>query len=163
VPDSAARGRFISLEGVDGAGKSTHMPWLVDALATRGRRIVATREPGGTPLGEALRQLVLGRPMMHETEALLMFAARREHVAEVIAPALARGDWVVCDRYTDATYAYQGGGHGVAHAFIRALEQLVHADVNPDLTLLFDVPPEVSRARLSKAEREGRALDKFER
>jgi dTMP kinase len=164
VPDSAARGRFVSLEGVDGAGKSTHMPWLVDALAARGRRVVATREPGGTPLGEALRQLVLGRPMTHETEALLMFAARREHVAEVIAPALARGDWVVCDRYTDATYAYQGGGHGVAHAFIRTLEQLVHADVNPDMTLLFDVPPEVSRARLSKAaERKSRELDKFER
>jgi dTMP kinase len=163
VPDSAARGRFLTLEGVDGAGKSTHMPWLVDAIAARGRRVVATREPGGTPLGEVLRDVVLDQPMTHETEALLMFAARREHVVSVIAPALARGDWVVCDRYTDATYAYQGGGHGVAPAFIGALEKLVHAECNPDLTLLFDVPPEVSRARLSKAASKGRALDKFER
>jgi dTMP kinase len=163
VPDLAARGRFISLEGVDGAGKSTHAPWLAEALGARGRRIVATREPGGTALGETLRGIVLRQPMSHETEALLMFAARREHVAQVIAPALARGDWVLCDRFTDATYAYQGGGHGVAREFIRALEQLVHADCNPDLTLLFDVPPAVSRERLAQAAREGRDLDKFER
>jgi dTMP kinase len=163
VPDQAARGRFISLEGVDGAGKSTHAAWLADALAARGHRIVRTREPGGTPLGEALRDLLLSQPMAHDTEALLMFAARREHVVSVIAPALARGDWVLCDRFTDATFAYQGGGHGVAAAFLQELARRVHGDCNPDLTLLFDVPPEVSRARLANAEREGRTLDKFER
>ena len=163
MPDKAPRGRFISLEGVDGAGKSTHAAWLADALAARGHRIVRTREPGGTPLGEALRDLLLSQPMAHDTEALLMFAARREHVVSVIAPALARGDWVLCDRFTDATFAYQGGGHGVPADFLRELARRVHGDCNPDLTLLFDVPPEVSRARLANAEREGRALDKFER
>jgi dTMP kinase len=163
VPDQASRGRFISLEGVDGAGKSTHAAWLADALTARGHRIVRTREPGGTPLGEALRDLLLSQPMAHDTEALLMFAARREHVVSVIAPALARGDWVLCDRFTDATFAYQGGGHGVSADFLRELARRVHADYNPDLTLLFDVPPEVSRTRLASAEREGRTLDKFER
>jgi len=163
VPDHAARGRFISLEGVDGAGKSTHAAWIADALTERGHRVVRTREPGGTPLGEALRSLLLTQPMTHETEALLMFGARREHVVQVIAPALARGDWVLCDRYTDATYAYQGGGHFVARDFLRALEQHVHAGCNPDLTLLFDVPPEVSRQRLSQSASKGRELDKFER
>ena len=107
------RGLFITLEGIDGAGKSTHAAWLVDALAVRGRRVVATREPGGTPLGEALREILLHQKMAHESEALLMFAARRQHVVDVIRPALDRGDIVVCDRFTDATYAYQGGGHGV--------------------------------------------------
>jgi dTMP kinase len=163
VPDIAARGRFITLEGVDGAGKSTHAPWLAETLSALGHRVVTTREPGGTPLGESLRELVLRQPMSHETEALLVFAARREHVAQVIAPALARGEWVLCDRFTDATYAYQGGGHGVAREFIRALERVVHAHCNPDLTLLFDVPAAVSRARLAQAAREGRDLDKFER
>jgi dTMP kinase len=163
VPDIAARGRFITLEGVDGAGKSTHAPWLAETLSALGHRVVTTREPGGTPLGESLRELVLRQPMSHETEALLMFAARREHVAQVIAPALARGEWVLCDRFTDATYAYQGGGHGVAREFIRALERVVHAHCNPDLTLLFDVPAAVSGARLAQAAREGRDLDKFER
>jgi dTMP kinase len=163
VPAQAPRGRFISLEGVDGAGKSTHAAWLADALTARGHRIVRTREPGGTPLGEALRDLLLSQPMAHDTEALLMFAARREHVVSVIAPALARGDWVLCDRFTDATFAYQGGGHGVSADFLSELARHVHHDCNPDLTLLFDVPPEVSRARLAMAEREGRPLDKFER
>jgi len=163
VPESAARGRFISLEGVDGAGKSTHAAWLAAALAARGHRVVKTREPGGTALGEALRSVLLTEPMTRETEALLMFAARREHVATVITPAIERGDWVVCDRFTDATYAYQGGGHGVAREFLDVLARLVHAHCNPDLTLLFDVPIEISRARLSKAAREGRELDKFER
>ncbi|HEY3177402.1 MAG TPA: dTMP kinase [Casimicrobiaceae bacterium] len=157
------RGRFISLEGVDGAGKSTHAAWLADALAARGHRVVRTREPGGTPLGEALRHLLLTQPMTHETEALLMFAARHEHVVRVIAPALARGDWVLCDRFTDATYAYQGGGHGVAIDFLRELEERVHASCNPDVTLLFDVPPDVSRRRLADSARKGRELDKFER
>jgi dTMP kinase len=147
VPDHPVRGRFISLEGVDGAGKSTHAGWLADALGLRGHRVVRTREPGGTALGEAL----------------LMFAARREHVVQVIEPALARGDWVLCDRFTDATYAYQGGGHFVAIEFLRDLERRVHPDCNPDLTLLFDVPPEVSRQRLAQSAHKGRELDKFER
>jgi dTMP kinase len=160
---TAARGRFITLEGIDGAGKSTHASWLADALAARGLHVVTTREPGGTPLGEALRDLLLGQPMAHESEALLMFAARREHVVRVIAPALARGDCVVCDRFTDATYAYQGGGHGVSLELIGTLERLLHASCNPDLTLLFDVPGTVSRERLDKMLAKGRDLDKFER
>ena len=157
-----ARGRFITFEGIDGAGKSTHVAWLADAIAARGHRVVATREPGGTPLGETLRDLLLSTPMTHESEALLMFAARREHLARVIRPALARGDWVLCDRFTDATYAYQGGGHGVPVEHIAALERFVHGDLQPDLTLLFDVPLDVSRARLAKAQAHGRTLDKFE-
>jgi dTMP kinase len=160
---SPARGRFITLEGIDGAGKSTHAAWLAEAIIGRGHGVVATREPGGTPLGERLRDLLLNEPMTHDTEALLMFAARREHVENVIRPALARGDWVLCDRFTDATYAYQGGGHGVDRARIDALADWVHGDCQPDLTLLFDVPPEVSRERLDRSAREGRELDKFER
>ena len=156
-------GRFITLEGIDGAGKSTHVAWIRDALAGRGHRVVATREPGGTPLGERLRELLLAEPMTHDTEALLVFAARREHLEQVIRPALARGDWVVCDRFTDATYAYQGGGHGVSVERIRQLEEWVHADCSPNLTLLFDLPPDVSRERLANNARDGRALDKFER
>jgi len=156
------RGRFITLEGVDGAGKSTHAAWLADAIAARGHRVTATREPGGTPIGEQLRNLLLHTPMTHDTEALLMFAARREHVEQVIGPALARGDWVVCDRFTDATYAYQGGGHGVAKEHIAALEAFVHPDCQPDCTLLFDVPLAVSRERLQRAQAGGRTLDKFE-
>lgn len=157
-----ARGRFITLEGIDGAGKSTHAAWLAEAVAAMGHRVTATREPGGTPVGETLRDLLLSVPMTHESEALLMFAARREHLAQVIRPALARGDWVLCDRFTDATYAYQGGGHGVPVEHIAALERFVHGDLQPDLTLLFDVPLEVSRARLAKAQAAGRTLDKFE-
>ena len=112
--------------------------------------VVATREPGGTPLGEALRTLLLEHPMTHDTEALLMFAARREHVEQVIGPALARGDWVLCDRFTDATFAYQGGGHGVPHERIAELERLIPANCRPDFTILFDVPIEVSRERLER-------------
>ncbi|MDO8931110.1 MAG: dTMP kinase, partial [Rhodocyclaceae bacterium] len=104
------RGKFITLEGLDGAGKSTHLARLVELLKARGKTIVQTREPGGTPLGEKLRALLLSEAMHLETEALLMFAARREHLAQVIVPALERGDWVVCDRFTDASFAYQGGG-----------------------------------------------------
>jgi dTMP kinase len=159
----AERGRFITLEGVDGAGKSTHVAWLTEAIAARGHNLVATREPGGTELGESLRELLLTRAMAHDTEALLMFAARREHVEQVIRPALLRGDWVLCDRFSDATYAYQGGGHGVALARIAELERFVHDDCRPDLTILFDLPVEVSRQRLGKAQVEGRVLDKFER
>ena len=158
-----SRGRFITLEGIDGAGKSTHAAWLVDALRTRGFRVVATREPGGTALGEGLRDILLRQPMAHDCEALLMFAARREHVVNLIEPALARGDCVVCDRFTDATYAYQGGGHGVSLDLIGALERLLHPNCNPDLTLLFDVPEDVSRARLARQQQRGRELDKFER
>jgi dTMP kinase len=159
---AAARGRFITLEGIDGAGKSTHAAWLVEAIVARGHRVTATREPGGTPVGEMLRELLLSTPMTHASEALLMFAARREHLEHVIRPALARGDTVICDRFTDATYAYQGGGHGVPAEHIESLERIVHGDLQPDVTLLFDVPLEVSRARLTKAQAAGRTLDKFE-
>jgi dTMP kinase len=159
---TARTGRFITLEGIDGAGKSTHAPWLAERIAETGHGIVLTREPGGTPVGEALRALLLRETMTHDSEALLMFAARREHIEAVIRPALARGDWVLCDRFTDATFAYQGGGHGVALERIRELERWIHGDCQPDLTILFDVPPAVSRARLDKARREGRTLDKFE-
>ena len=144
------RGRFISLEGIDGAGKSTHAAWIKEALLARGRTVVATREPGGTSLGEALRGLLLAHPMTHDTEALLMFAVRREHVEQVIAPALARGDWVLCDRFTDATFAYQGGGHGVPRERIEELERFIPANCRPELTILFDVPIEVSRERLER-------------
>ena len=163
MSEPSPRGRFITLEGIDGAGKSTHAAWLVEALAARGRRVVATREPGGTPTGEAIRGFLLHEAMTHETECLLMFAARREHVARVIAPALARGEVVLCDRFTDATFAYQGAGHGVSTTLIEELARLVHGDCNPDLTLLFDVPSAVSRERLDRVAARGRALDKFER
>ena len=156
-------GRFITLEGIDGAGKSTHAAFVARHIRTRGRNVVATREPGGTALGATLRLLLLNESMTRDTEALLMFAARREHLDLVIRPALERGDWVVCDRFTDATYAYQGGGHGMPAPRIHALEEWTHADCHPDLTLLFDVPAGVSRARLDSAELAGRALDKFER
>jgi dTMP kinase len=157
------RGRFISLEGIDGAGKSTHAAWLQEALRARGQIVVATREPGGTPLGEALRGWLLEHPMTHDTEALLMFAARREHVEQVIGPALARGDWVLCDRFTDATFAYQGGGHGVPRERIAELERFIPANCRPDVTILFDVPIAVSRERLERSRAKGRDLDKFER
>jgi dTMP kinase len=163
VPFTSARGRFITLEGIDGAGKSTHAKWLADALAAGGRRVIATREPGGTPLGEALRELLLREPMTHDSEALLMFAARREHVVRVIEPALARGDHVLCDRFTDATYAYQGAGHGVSVDFIASLERVLLGACKPDLTLLFDVPCATSRARLDRMQAGGKPLDKFER
>jgi dTMP kinase len=163
LSEPSPRGRFITLEGIDGAGKSTHAAWLVETLAKRGGRVVATREPGGTPTGEAIRGFLLHEPMTHETECLLVFAARREHVARVIAPALARGEVVLCDRFTDATFAYQGAGHGVSTTLIAQLATLVHGDCNPDLTLLFDVPSAVSRERLDRVAARGRALDKFER
>ncbi|MVW79916.1 dTMP kinase [Bordetella sp. 02P26C-1] len=154
-----ARGRFITLEGVDGAGKSTHTDWIADKLRSQGHRVVTTREPGGTPLGETLRGLVLTEPMTLETETLLMFAARCEHVAQVIEPALAAGEWVVCDRYTDATYAYQGGGRQLGVERVAVLEQWMQPSLQPDLTLLFDVPLEIARARLADA----REPDRFER
>ncbi len=150
--------RFVTFEGVDGAGKSTHLEWFAETLAARtGDEVVLTREPGGTPLGEALRELVLHRPMHLETEALLMFAARRQNVADVIAPALSRGAWVVCDRFTDATRAYQGGGRGLSTARIDALAAWVHPDVNPGTTILFDLAPAIARQRLTAREQ-----DRFE-
>lgn len=152
-------GKFITFEGIDGAGKSTHIAFVADWLRAKGRRVVVTREPGGTLLGEKLRELLLHEKMHLETEALLMFAARREHIAQVIEPALERGDWVISDRFTDATFAYQGGGRKLPLQKLEALEQWVHPHLQPDLTLLFDVPLEVARARLDAA----RAPDKFER
>jgi dTMP kinase len=153
-----ATGKFITFEGVDGAGKSTHIAAFADALRRHGKNVITTREPGGTALGEKLRELLLHEPMHLETEALLMFAARREHLAQVIVPSLARGDWVISDRFTDATFAYQGGGRGLSIDKLTQLEQWVHGDMQPDLTLLFDVPLEVARERLQKT----RDLDKFE-
>lgn len=154
----AARGRFITFEGIDGAGKSTHIGWVTALLKSAGKTVVSSREPGGTPLGEKLRELLLHEKMHLETEALLMFASRREHIAQVIEPALARGDWVLSDRFTDASFAYQGGGRGMDRAKMEALERWVHPALQPDLTLLFDVPLEVARARLNAT----RTLDKFE-
>lgn len=153
------RGKFISLEGIDGAGKSTHHGWLVEFLRQRGHQVVATREPGGTPLGEKLRELLLHEPMHLETEALLMFAARREHLDKVILPALDRGDWVVSDRFTDASFAYQGGGRGLSREKLETLENWVQAGLQPDLTLLFDVPIDLAQARLATT---GNAPDRFE-
>lgn len=153
------RGKFITLEGMDGAGKSTHITAIKHLLEQRGHEVVLTREPGGTELGEALRELLLHRSMHAETETLLMFAARREHIAQVIAPALARGAYVISDRFTDATFAYQCGGRGVAGRKIQLLESWVQDDLQPDLTLLFDVPVAVSLQRLQAA----RSPDKFER
>jgi dTMP kinase len=153
------RGKFITLEGMDGAGKSTHIPDIIKLLKDKGVEVVSTREPGGTALGEQLRTLLLNEPMHPETETLLMFAARREHIAQIIDPALARGAWVLSDRFTDATYAYQCGGRGVLANKVIDLEAWVQGGLQPDLTLLFDVPVEVSVARLASA----RTPDKFER
>ncbi len=163
-------GVFISFEGIDGAGKSTHIEALAQALRAQGRAVTLTREPGGTPLAERIRALALNEPMDGLTEALLMFAARRDHTAQVIRPALMRGDVVLCDRYTDATFAYQGGGRGFDWDLLRKLELLaldgqapdgdsMHNGVlNPDLTLWFDLAPETAAERLAGA----RAPDKFE-
>ena len=153
------QGKFITLEGMDGAGKSTHIPTIIAQLEARGLEVISTREPGGTALGEQLRNLLLHEPMHPETETLLMFAARREHIAEVIAPALARGAYVLCDRFTDATFAYQCGAKGVASDKIKQLERWVQGELQPDITLLFDVPVAISLARLASA----REPDKFER
>ncbi len=153
-------GLFITLEGIDGAGKSSHMPFLIDYFTQRGREVISTREPGGTPLGEALRDIVLNQAMHPETEALLVFASRREHVAAVIAPALARGAVVISDRFTDATYAYQCGGRGLDAQRVAILENWVHEHLQPDLTFLFDAPTAVARERLDKNTVN---QDKFER
>lgn len=157
-----ARGKFITFEGIDGAGKTTHLGWFRDRLeqklAATGRSVVMTREPGGTKLGESLRDILLHQAMDLETEALLMFAARREHLAQVIEPALARGNWVLSDRFTDATFAYQGGGRGLPRDKLETLERWVQGGFQPDMTVLFDVPPETASERRSAA----RAPDRFE-
>ncbi len=152
------KGKFITLEGIDGAGKSTHLNWLADWARARGHQVVVTREPGGTPLGEMLRDMLLGQHMHRETETLLMFAARREHIDKIIVPAMEQGHWVISDRFSDASFAYQGGGRGIARDKLETLEAWVQDGLQPDLTLLFDVPLEVSRARLSL----NPALDRFE-
>ena len=154
------RGRFITLEGIDGAGKSSHVGWLAERLRRPGREVVVTREPGGTPAGEKLRDLLLHDPIDVGTETLLVFAARQEHLARVIRPALEHGKWVVCDRFTDATFAYQGGGRGFPAAKLETLEQWVQEGLQPDLTLFFDVPVSVGQARLKAAQG---FHDRFER
>jgi len=151
-------GLFITLEGMDGAGKSTHIPTILQMLASRGREVVSTREPGGTLLGEELREILLHREMHVETESLLMFAARAEHLQQVILPALQRDAIVVSDRFTDASYAYQCGARGLPLQKMQQLEEWVQGDLQPDATLLFDVPVEVSLQRLAGA----RTPDKFE-
>jgi dTMP kinase len=152
------RGRFITFEGIDGAGKSTQLAFVAERLRAAGIDLVVTREPGGTALAEQLRELILHQAMDRDTETLLVFAARCEHLARVIRPALEAGQWVLCDRFTDATYAYQAGGRGLPAARIAQLEQWVHAELQPDLTFLVDVPPAVAAQRLAAA----RAADRFE-
>jgi len=152
------QGLFLTFEGVDGAGKSTHIEWTVDTLRSKGVSVVSTREPGGTAIGEKLRALLLHEPMGLECETLLMFAARAQHLREVIQPALAAGAWVVCDRFTDTTFAYQGGGRQLGTERIATLEQWVHPNLQPDCTWLFDVPLEVARERLDRT----REKDRFE-
>ena len=154
-------GKFITFEGIDGAGKSTHLAWAAELLRGRGVSVVVTREPGGTILGEKLRQILLnGDQRIHpETEALMMFSARRQHLEDVIRPALQRGDWVLCDRFTDASFAYQGGGRGVEKQKLEELERWVHPDLQPDLTLLFDVSAELGQSRVERI----KSPDRFER
>jgi len=153
-------GKFITLEGIDGAGKSTHIAWLAERLRQTGREVVLTREPGGTPLGEKLREILLHDAMETGTEVLLVFAARREHLAKVVRPALAQGAWVVSDRFTDATFAYQGGGRRFPMEKLQVLESWVQEGLHPDLTLFFDVPVGTAQARRTGAKA---ARDRFER
>lgn len=154
-----AVGKFLTFEGVDGAGKSTHIEWLIAYLREQGIAVLSTREPGGCPLAEKVRDIVLDTPMSLETETLLMFAARSEHLHQTICPALAQGTWVVCDRFTDSTFAYQGGGRALGAGRIAQLEQWVHPGFAPNRTWFFDVPLAVARARLAGA----RTPDRFER
>ena len=153
------RGKFITLEGIDGAGKSSHIATIVGVLVRHGMQVLVTREPGGTELGEKLRELLLHEKMALETETLLMFASRVEHLRRAIEPALERGVWVVSDRFTDATFAYQGGGRGLAWERIGALEAWVQQGLQPDLTLFFDLPVDVGLGRRKQA---SLALDRFE-
>ncbi len=153
-------GKFITLEGLDGAGKSTQLTWLAEYMQNQGLNVVVTREPGGTPLGEQLRAILLDNTLtMHpETEALLMFSARREHLDKVICPALAQGDWVLSDRFTDASFAYQGGGRQVAIDRLEILEQWTQGVIQPDLTLYFDVPVALGKQRITQI----KPADRFE-
>jgi dTMP kinase len=159
MADAKPRGKFITLEGVDGAGKSTHLEWIAGRLRAAGREVVVTREPGGTPLAEELRARVLAEAMDPVAETRLLFEARADHVQKVIEPALARGAWVLCDRFTDSTVAYQAAGKGVDRTLIEELARKVHPRLKPDLTLVFDAEYAVSRRRL---EGSGRSLDRFE-
>lgn len=152
--------RFITIEGIDGAGKSTYIPYIQNFLESKGEKVVLTREPGGTELGEKLRGLLLSYPMDTLAETMLMFAARAEHLEKIIKPALARGEWVICDRFTDSTIAYQSSAKGLPLSKVRALESLVQDDLRPGITLVFDVPLHVSRTRLNKTTK---IADKFER
>ena len=152
--------KFLTLEGVDGAGKSSHIEYIADAIRTKGAHVIVTREPGGTDFAERLRQTILTHEMSPILETLLVFAARADHVERVIKPALASGQWVICDRFTDATVAYQGAGNGVSTELIARLAEAAHPGVRPTRTLVFDCPYEIAAARLAKA---GRALDRFER
>jgi len=152
------KGRFVTLEGVDGAGKSTHQQFVADFLATKAPHVIQTREPGGTDLAERLREAILQNPMAPEVETLLLFAARADHVTRVIRPAIDAGTWVVCDRFTDASYAYQGAGKGVPADLIERLSAAAHAGLAPDRTFVFDCSYEVSQKRLA-----GKKLDRFER
>ena len=154
----SATGRFVTFEGIDGAGKSSHVEWFAALLRRRGHRVTVTREPGGTELAEAIREWVLQRPMSMRVEALLVFAARQDHLDRRIRPALAAGTWVLCDRFTDSTVAYQGGGRGMPLADIASLEAWVHPDLQPDRTYLFDVDPQTAEQRRSAV----RAADRFE-
>lgn len=163
---SPEKSKFITFEGVDGAGKSTHLAWFANGLRDKGQDVVVTREPGGTQVGEQLREILLNQTMCVGTEAMLMFAARLEHIERVIKPALTDGKWVISDRFSDASFAYQGGGRGMDWEKLHQLEQWVHPDLQPDLTLFFDVPVEVARQRLMISDRSGTSnttLDRFER
>ena len=153
-----SRGKFITLEGIDGAGKSTHLSFIAEHLRALDKAVLTTREPGGTPLGEMLRDMVLSQSMHVETETLIMFASRREHIDKVIVPALEKGIWVISDRFTDATFAYQGGGRGIANERLKLLEDWVQNGLQPDLTFLFDVSSELSHQRLAF----NQSLDRFE-
>ncbi len=160
-------GQFITLEGIDGAGKTTHAAFITQRLRERGRVVVQTREPGGTAVGEKIRALVLGEAMDVHAETLLIFAARSQHLHDVVRPALSAGSTVLCDRFTDATYAYQCGGRGVAESYVETLARLAHGDLSPGLTLLFDTDASIAHARVvarsaeDRFEREDRAF--FER
>lgn len=154
------RGKFITLEGIDGAGKSSHLDFLCERVRARGRDVKLTREPGGTPVGERLREVVLHLPMTPLAESLVMFAARSVHISGLIEPALASGTWIVCDRFSDSTYAYQCGGRGLDRGCVLSLENLVHSNLQPDATFLFDLDPAIAYGRQRAR---SRTPDKFER
>ena len=155
----SARGRFITVEGIDGAGKSSHIDFLVARIGARGQRAERTFEPGGTPFGQKVREVILHQHTSPRAEALAMFAARSAHVEGVIEPALASGTWIVCDRFSDSTYAYQCGGRGLEGDFVATLESLVHPNLQPDATFLFDLDPAIAYGRQRA---QSRTPDKFE-